>query len=259
MKYHHLGIPTDTPRPNEIYLEPFKMFVSGYDESPFHIEWIRFEAGSPLPEIVRTVPHVAFEVDHLEKALEGHEILISPNSPSKGIRVAFVLSDGAPVEFLETEGSEAQTASPEEILDALGPCGLYCSKCFAFQGGPIREYSQKLQEALGDFDKYAERFVKLLHEPIFLFYPYFKEMVSYFAKGHCKGCRMDTCQLYKACNVKSCAVARHVDFCFQCPEFPCKTTNFDEHLKKRWIDVQNRMKEEGPERYFLATKSGSRY
>jgi hypothetical protein len=29
--------------------------------------------------------------------------LITPNSPSPGIRVAFIVEDGAPVEFLEEE------------------------------------------------------------------------------------------------------------------------------------------------------------
>ena len=65
---------------------------------------MRFEPDCPLPAIVQTVPHVAFEVDDLEQALAGHEILIEPNSPSSGVRVAFVLVNGAPVEFLEYEG-----------------------------------------------------------------------------------------------------------------------------------------------------------
>lgn len=30
-----------------------------------------------------------------------HEILIAPNRPSAGVLVAFVICDGAPVEFLE--------------------------------------------------------------------------------------------------------------------------------------------------------------
>ncbi|HSN55835.1 MAG TPA: hypothetical protein VLT32_14270 [Candidatus Sulfomarinibacteraceae bacterium] len=50
---------------------------------------------------MKTVPHLAFEVDDLEQALAGREILIEPNSPSDGVRVAFVLCDGAPVEFLQ--------------------------------------------------------------------------------------------------------------------------------------------------------------
>jgi hypothetical protein len=44
---------------------------------------------------------VAFEVDDLSRALAGLEVLIEPNSPSDGVLVAFVLCDGAPVEFLQ--------------------------------------------------------------------------------------------------------------------------------------------------------------
>jgi len=44
---------------------------------------------------------VAFQVDDLERELEGQEILIAPNSPSPGIRVAFIVHNGAPIEFLE--------------------------------------------------------------------------------------------------------------------------------------------------------------
>lgn len=62
---------------------------------------MRFENGCTLPELVKTVPHVAFEVDDLESALAGHEVLIEPNSPSPGVVVAFVVCDGAPVEFLQ--------------------------------------------------------------------------------------------------------------------------------------------------------------
>jgi hypothetical protein len=49
------------------------------------------------------VPHVAFEVDDLEAALEGREVLIEPNSPSPGVRVAFVVDNGAPVELMQME------------------------------------------------------------------------------------------------------------------------------------------------------------
>ena len=100
-RYHHIGIPTDQKRPDEEYLEDFRMYVSGFETSPFGVEWIRFEPDCPLPDLVRTVPHVAFEVDDLEAAIAGHAILIAPNSPSEGVRVAFIVHDGAPIEFLE--------------------------------------------------------------------------------------------------------------------------------------------------------------
>ena len=62
---------------------------------------MRFDPGSPLPTLVQTVAHVAFEVDDLERELEDKEVLIAPNSPSTGIRVAFIVDNGAPVEFLQ--------------------------------------------------------------------------------------------------------------------------------------------------------------
>jgi hypothetical protein len=79
------------------------MYVSGYESSPYGIEWMRFEPECSLPELVKLVPHVAFEVDDLEVALQGQQVLIEPNSPSPGIRVAFIVSDGAPVEFLQID------------------------------------------------------------------------------------------------------------------------------------------------------------
>ncbi|MBN2184921.1 MAG: hypothetical protein JW746_06295 [Candidatus Krumholzibacteriota bacterium] len=103
MKYHHLGIPTVEERAGETYLEKYKFYCTDHESNPYGIQWMRFEADCPLPSIVQTVAHVAFEVADLEGALEGHEILIGPNSPSRGVRVAFVLIDGAPVEFLEYE------------------------------------------------------------------------------------------------------------------------------------------------------------
>ncbi len=103
MKYHHLGIPTSQIRPGERYLPGHGVYVSGYETSPYGIEWMRFLPECRVPELVRSVPHVAFEVDDLAGALRGKEILIPPNSPSPGVTVAFIVDDGAPVEFLEID------------------------------------------------------------------------------------------------------------------------------------------------------------
>ena len=78
-----------------------KVYVSGFESSPYGIQWMRFDADAPYPEIVKTVPHVAFQVDDLAMALKGKEILIEPNSPSEGVTVAMIVADGAPVELLE--------------------------------------------------------------------------------------------------------------------------------------------------------------
>jgi len=106
LKYHHVGIPTHVSRRGEVYLSKFKMFVSGFETSRFGVEWIRFEKDAPFPELVKTVPHVAFVVDDIEEAIAGKEILIHPNSPSKGVTVAFIAENGAPIEFLQFDGPE---------------------------------------------------------------------------------------------------------------------------------------------------------
>lgn len=101
MRYHHIGIPTDEPKPDEKYIEELKFYVSGFDISEYGIEWMRFEKDSPISEIVKRVPHIAFEVDNLDLAIEGKELIGTVSSPSKGIRVAMILENGVPVEFLE--------------------------------------------------------------------------------------------------------------------------------------------------------------
>ena len=105
-RFHHIGIPTTEPRPEETYLPEFGMYVSGFEESPYGVEWMRFDPHCEVPEIVRTVPHVAFVVPDLDEALRGKEVLIAPNAPSPGVRVAFILDDGAPVELLELAAAD---------------------------------------------------------------------------------------------------------------------------------------------------------
>ena len=101
MRYHHLGIPTTIEQDGEVYLPHLKLHCTDHERNPHGIQWMRFDADCPLPEVVKTVPHVAFAVDDLEAALAGQDVIIAPNSPSPGVRVAFVVCDGAPVEFLE--------------------------------------------------------------------------------------------------------------------------------------------------------------
>ncbi len=100
-RYHHVGIPTDTSREGERYLEHLGMYVQGFETSPYGIEWMRFEPGSPISALIKTVPHVAFEVDDLDAALEGQEVLSEVSSPSEGVRVAMILDNGAPVELMQ--------------------------------------------------------------------------------------------------------------------------------------------------------------
>jgi hypothetical protein len=105
LKYHHLGIPTREVREDEVHLADLGVYVSGYEDSPFGIEWMRFEENAPYPELVKTVPHVAFEVPSVSEAIVGKKVIIEPNSPSPGVVVAFIEENGAPIEFIEIDRS----------------------------------------------------------------------------------------------------------------------------------------------------------
>jgi len=101
MRFHHIGIPTTEHKLGEKYLEQYKFYVSGFDTSEFGIEWMRFEKDSPVSEIIQKVPHIAFEVDDLDSAIIGRQLIGEITSPSKGVRTAMILENGAPVEFIE--------------------------------------------------------------------------------------------------------------------------------------------------------------
>jgi len=155
--------------------------------------------------------------------------------------------------------TSAEKMDYEFIKTRLSPCGLHCGKCFAFSEGEICCLSKKLQNHLGNFDVYAKRFVDLLKEPLFLKYQEFSEMLAYFSAGKCNGCRKEMCVLFKQCNVRACSDNMQVDYCFQCSEFPCDKTGFDEHLQKRWREINIKMKEGGVIAYYKEIKDKPRY
>jgi hypothetical protein len=101
MIFNHIGIPVSGNFKGEIDLPHLKMTVSDHLNNPYGIQWQRYWDGAPYPELVKTVPHVAFEVDNLENELKGQKVIIEPNSPSKGLKVAFIEVNGAPVELME--------------------------------------------------------------------------------------------------------------------------------------------------------------
>ncbi len=100
-RFHHAGIPTKEVKKGEVYLDGFGVYVSGFETSEFGIQWMRYEEGSPIDPLIQKVPHLCFEVDNLDEAIKGREILTPINSPSEGCRVAMIIENGAPIELIE--------------------------------------------------------------------------------------------------------------------------------------------------------------
>jgi len=145
------------------------------------------------------------------------------------------------------------------IKETIAPCGLCCETCFAHVNGDIRKLSIQLKEKLGNFHINAKRFETLLEEPIFEKYADFKEMLDYLAAENCHGCRNEQCKLFKNCGVRPCHQKKEVDFCFQCEEFPCNRTNFDDSLYKSWVAINEIIKKKGIEAYCEGARKRPRY
>ena len=103
MRYNHVGIPTSGSFEGELPLPHLKVTVSDHKNNPFGIQWQRYWEGAPYPDLVKMIAHVAFEVDDLQAAIKGQKVLIEPNSPSRGVVVAFIEVNGAPVELLQVD------------------------------------------------------------------------------------------------------------------------------------------------------------
>lgn len=100
-EFHHIGVPTDEVRPNEIYLADIDLYITDAGAHAHHVEWVRRGPRCALPEILGRRAHVAYMVDSLEEALRGQQVIAPPWEAVPGLMVAFILDDGAPVEFLQ--------------------------------------------------------------------------------------------------------------------------------------------------------------
>ncbi len=100
-KYHHVGIPTRRKVPGMVDIPHLRIHATDHEANDYGIQWMKYDDNCGVPDLVRTVPHVAFEVNSLKAVLRGKKILIEPNSPSPGVLVAMVEEAGAPVEFLQ--------------------------------------------------------------------------------------------------------------------------------------------------------------
>jgi hypothetical protein len=110
-RYHHAGIPTTAQRPGERFLPAFGLHVSGFEDSPYGIEFMRFDPDSPLPEAIKTLPHIAFQVPDLDAALQGKTIVYPPAAPSAGVRSAMIEDHGALIELIEFAGPRSLDAT----------------------------------------------------------------------------------------------------------------------------------------------------
>jgi hypothetical protein len=104
-RFDHVGLVTDEVKDGESFVEATRVWVTSPRASGFNVEWLRFEPDTPVTGSLRDEPHVAYRVDDVERAIEGHKVLAEPFDPTgRGddfVRVAFIEVDGAVVELMQ--------------------------------------------------------------------------------------------------------------------------------------------------------------
>ena len=100
-QFHHFGVPTSVKSEAETFLEGAKVYITDPETHPFRVEFLRFEADSPMPEALKTTCHAAFIVSNLDEALAGKTVLIPPFDATDKLRCAFVTDGDALVELMQ--------------------------------------------------------------------------------------------------------------------------------------------------------------
>jgi len=107
-QFHHTGVITDEKKPGEVYVEETKVWVTNPEDSPYRIEFLRFEPDSPVEGPVRDRCHTAYTVDDLDAAIEGESVLLGPFDALEGLRVVFIEKEGAVVEYMQFSGGRTE-------------------------------------------------------------------------------------------------------------------------------------------------------
>ena len=105
MKYTHTGVPTTAEKNWTGYVAELGVHYVDPKTDLYGIEWLKFDADSPVDEAIRTKPHVAFQVDSLDAALVGKKILLAPMSPLPGLLLAYIDYEGVVVELSQMVSS----------------------------------------------------------------------------------------------------------------------------------------------------------
>lgn len=99
--FDHVGITTTIKQPNEDWVEQSRVWVTNPRNHPEHIEFLRYETDSTVPEVIKNNPHVAFRVENVDALIGGQEIIIPPFEVGGFVRVVFIRKYNTIFEYMQ--------------------------------------------------------------------------------------------------------------------------------------------------------------
>ena len=105
-EFDHIGLTSTVKRPNEMFVESTRVWVTNPADSPEMVEYLRYEPDSPITGPLRELPHVAFRTDSIEREIKGEEVILGPFKPNENLTVVFIHKDGLVYEFMESSAGK---------------------------------------------------------------------------------------------------------------------------------------------------------
>ena len=128
MEFDHIGLFTDEPQEGESWVEASQIWVTNPRLHPQRIEYLRPREKPQIDPAdvglwkLWNLPHVAYRVDDLERAIEGEVVVLGPFEPAEMGPVAFVHKDGMIVEYMQYTTLDTWFGQPTPWV-AAGPSG----------------------------------------------------------------------------------------------------------------------------------------
>ena len=98
---NHVGLITTEQKEGAVYNEGLSVWLTDYSKSPNKIEFLKFEEGSCMPELVQKQSHIAYTVPNLEEALQGCNVIFGPAVRDEHLTIAFIEEEGVSIELME--------------------------------------------------------------------------------------------------------------------------------------------------------------
>jgi hypothetical protein len=153
------------------------------------------------------------------------------------------------------------------LLDAIAPCSLTCRTCPARKEGALPACASRLHRYLEGYYDFNYDNLPEPHRAWLAEFSAFEHTLKRFTESGCSGCRNQPLQdagCVPGCIVPSCVITHGVDFCAECPEFPCeKAERFfatvNDTIGRDWRNGNMRIREIGTEAYYAEKYDAPHY
>lgn len=99
--FNHVGLLTETMPEGAFLNEGLNVWLTDFNKSPNRIEFMKFEPGSCMPQLVQQQGHIAYSVDNLQQELAGKKVIFGPVVCDEHLTIAFIEEEGIAIELME--------------------------------------------------------------------------------------------------------------------------------------------------------------